>query len=130
VNARQLELFRVKKPPGSARTTRAPLASAAEWGLFVNECGIFASGIARDRWLDFTTLRAKDDRLTMLWLGPAGGEWHVMCGTREAAVEARDLFLEVGFHKGHVKVARLSACMVKVAERRRRVDDRIAGAAS
>ena len=35
---------------------------AKDWGVFVNEVGIFASGIAKDRWIDFT-LRAKDSRL-------------------------------------------------------------------
>lgn len=88
-----------------------------DWGVFVNEVGIFATGIAADRWLDFT-FRAKEERLTMLALCPAGGEWHVMCGTRVDAVEARDLFLEVGFHKTHVKVARLSACRAKAEARR------------
>lgn len=92
---------------------------ADDWGLLVNEAGIFATGIAEDRWLDFT-LRAKDERLTMLALCPAGGEWHVMCGSREDAREAHETFLEVGFHKGHVKVARLSVCRAKAAERDRR----------
>jgi hypothetical protein len=103
--------------------------AADDWGLHVNECGILASGIAMDRWLDFT-FRAKDGRLAMLWTGPGGGEWHVMCGTKAEAAEALETFLGVGFHRSHVKVARLSACVAKVAERRRRVDDRMARAAA
>jgi hypothetical protein len=99
--------------------------SADDWGVWVNEVGIFASGIAADRWLGFT-FRVKEDRLTMLALTPAGGTWHVMCGTRADAAEARDLFLEVGFHKAHVKVARLPACQAKAAERMRRVDEAFA----
>lgn len=99
--------------PGQAG---GPWRPAADWGLWVNEIGIFASGIAKDRWLDFL-LRAKSERLATLWLSPNGGEYHVMCGTRGAAVEARDLFLEVGFHKTHVKAARLSACRAKVLSR-------------
>ena len=90
--------------------------AAADWGLLVNEVGIFSTGIAQDRWLDFT-LRAKDKRLTPLALCPAGGEWHVMCGSRDDARETLGLFLEVGFHKNHVKVARLSACQAKAARR-------------
>ena len=93
--------------------------AARDWGLWVNEVGIFASGLGSGKWLDFT-FRAKRERLTPLWLSPCGGEWHVMCGTRADAAEARDLFLEVGFHKNHVKVARLSACQAKVAGKRRR----------
>jgi len=91
---------------------------AVDWGLYVNECAIFASRIADGRWLDFQG-RAAESRLTMLWMGPAGGEWHVMCGTKADAVDACDLFLEVGFHKSHIKVARLSACQAKAAERGR-----------
>ena len=93
------------------------MSAADDWGLFVNEIGIFASGIEKDRWLDFV-IRAKPGRLTPLWLTGAGGEWHLMCGTRADAVEARDLFLEVGFHKTHVKVARLAACRAKAEARR------------
>lgn len=96
-------------------------ATAADWGVWVNEVGIFASRIAVDRWLDFT-LRVKDGRLTELWTGLAGSEWHVMCGTKADAVEARDLFTEVGFHKAHVKVARLSACQAKVKASQERID--------
>jgi hypothetical protein len=125
MSARQLELFRARKPR-SARQASAG-ASATDWGLYVNECAIFASGIAADRWVDFT-LRAKDGRLAMLWTGPGGGEWHVMCGTKADAAEALETFLGVGFHKSHVKIARLSACQAKVAEQRRRVDERMAGA--
>jgi hypothetical protein len=126
MSARQLELFRVKKPRSPRR---APVsATATDWGLYVNECAIFASGIAADRWADFT-LRAKGGRLTMLWTGPGGGEWHVMCGTKADAAEALETFLGVGFHKSHVKAARLSACVAKAAEVRRRVDERMARAA-
>jgi hypothetical protein len=101
-------------------------AAAADWGIFVNECAIFANGIAKDRWIDFT-LRAKRGRLVPLRLGPGGGEWHVMCGTKEAATEAHELFLEVGFHKNTVKVARLSACQAKVEKHRAEVRARLAG---
>jgi hypothetical protein len=94
----------------------AKATAPEDWGLYVNECAIFASTIAVDRWIDFT-LRAKGGRLTMLSMGPGGGEWHVMCGTRDAAAEALGIFLEVGFHKSHVKVARLSACQAKATGR-------------
>lgn len=101
------------------------MTAAEDWGLYVNEVGIFASRIAADRWLDFT-FRAREGRLTMLTTSPAGGEWHVMCGARADAAEARDLFLEVGFHKNHVKVARLSACQAKAAGRGQELDARFA----
>ena len=93
--------------------------SANDWGVFVNECGIFASTHGQDKWIYFLS-RAKDDRLTMLDMGPGGGEWHVMCGTKQAAAEGREIFIEQGIHKTHVKVARLSACQAKAAERRTR----------
>jgi hypothetical protein len=99
--------------------------AASDWGLWVNECGIFATGHGEGKWLHFLG-RAKDDRLTMLWLGPCGGEWHVMCGTRADAAEARDLFLEVGFHNAHVKVARLSKCREQASARMQAVDARFA----
>lgn len=103
--------------------------TADDWGLLVNECGIFASTIAEGRWLHFLAV-AKDERLTMLWTGPGGGEWHVMCGAKEAAAEAREIFLDVGFHAGHVKVARLSACQANTEKRRAEIDARIAAIAS
>jgi hypothetical protein len=102
--------------------------AANDWGVHVNECGIFATRIGADRWIDFLS-RAKGDRLTMLWTGPGGGEWHVMCGAKEAAADALETFLGVGFHQKHVKVARLSACTAKVDRRRAEVDARIAAAA-
>jgi hypothetical protein len=101
---------------------------ANDWGLHVNECGIFASGLGKGRWLDFLS-RDRDNRATLLWAAPDGGEWHVMCGIKADAAEARDLFLEVGFHKSHVRVARLSACQAKVGEQKRRVDEMFAGIA-
>jgi hypothetical protein len=103
--------------------------ATADWGVWVNEVGIFASRIGADRWVDFT-LRAKADRLTMLWLGPGGGEWHVMCGTKADAVDAHETFLGVGFHKSHVRVAQLSACQAKVKAAQERIDAMRAAAAS
>lgn len=97
-------------------TARPP---ADDWGVFVNECGIFASRHGEAKWLYFLS-RAREGRLTMLAAGPCGGEWHVMCGTKEAATEGRDIFIEQGIHRTHVKVARLSACQAKAAERVRR----------
>jgi hypothetical protein len=101
---------------------------ADDWGVWVNECGIFASTIGADRWVEFT-IRCNPARLECLWTGPGGGEWHLMCGTKEAATEARDLFAEVGFHKAHVRVARLSACRERVAARRAAIDARMAAVA-
>jgi hypothetical protein len=42
-----------------------------------------------------------------------------MCGTKEAAAEGRDIFIEQGIHRSHVKVMRLSACQAKVEQRGR-----------
>lgn len=109
--------------------SRAVASDADDWGVWVNECGIFASRIGLDRWLDFQA-RAKPERLIALWMGPGGGEWHLMCGSRADATEARQLFTEVGFHATHVKVARLSACRKKVAGSRAHLDARIAEAAA
>jgi hypothetical protein len=105
----------------STATARSNLRD--DWGLLVNECRIFATGIGVDRWLDFQ-FRARDDRLVMLAMGPGGGEWHVMCGSREDAVEARDLFIEMGFHRGHVKVERPAVSQRKAASRAERAGRR------
>lgn len=103
------------------------MAEADDWGVHVNECAILATRIGWDKWIDFQG-RVKDGRLTMLWLGPGGGEWHLMCGTKADATEARDLFVEVGFHRAHLKVARLSACQKKVADSKAHIAARIAEA--
>jgi hypothetical protein len=101
------------------------VTAAGDWGVWVNECGIFASTHGAGAWLYFQG-RDRRDRLTMLWLGPGGGEWHVMCGTKEAATEGREIFIEQGIHKTHVEVARLSACAAKVERQRAEIDARIA----
>jgi hypothetical protein len=99
---------------------------ATDWGLWVNEVGIFASGHGKGKWLNF--LGRASDRLTMLWAGPCGGEWHVMCVTKDAAAEARETFLEVGFHRAHVRAARLSACQAKVEKQKLLVEAMLTGA--
>lgn len=90
---------------------------ADDWGVWVNECGIFASGHGEGKWLYFLG-RARESRMTMLGMTPGGGEWHVMCGTKEAATEGRDIFMEQGIHRTHVKVMRLCVCLAKAARRR------------
>jgi hypothetical protein len=118
MSAVQLELFRARKPP----KPRVPHCEpASDWGVWVNECGIFASNIGVGKWLYFQG-RDRHDRLTMLSMGPGGGEWHVMCGTKEAAAEGLEIFIEQGIHKSHVKVARLSACQAKTEAWRARAD--------
>ncbi len=100
-------------------------AAATDWGVWVNECGILASGRGEAKWLYFLGRRLGRG-LTPLWLSPNGGEWHVMCGSRPAAVEALDIFIEAGFHKNHVKVRRLAACLAKAAGRKQELDARFA----
>jgi hypothetical protein len=95
------------------------MTAATDWGLWVNELGVSATGIAAGRWADFL-LRAGRERLTMLAMTPCGGEYHVMCGTKADAEEARETFTDIGFHPKHVRVARLSACQAKARERRER----------
>lgn len=104
-------------------TTAKPPAD--DWGLWVDETGILACGRGEAKWLYFLG-RAGDGRLTVLWGGPCGGEWHVMCGSRPAAAEALDIFMEAGFHKNHVKVRRLSACQAKAAGRNQEISARFA----
>jgi hypothetical protein len=87
--------------------------AAADWGLFVDELGIFTTGIAAGKWTDFLFRPKTEERLTMLAMTPAGGHYHVMCGTKADAAEAREIFIDVGFHAKHVKVARLAACQAK-----------------
>jgi hypothetical protein len=99
--------------------------AAADWGLWVDETGILASSRGEAKWLHFLG-RAGGSRLTVLWGGPCGGEWHVMCGSRPDAVEALDIFIEAGFHKNHVKVRRLSACQAKAAGRNQEIAARFA----
>jgi hypothetical protein len=105
-------------PPLAAGDCAMTGTAAEDWGLFVNECAIFASGIAADRWAGFL-LRVSGGRLTMLSMSAGGGEYHVMCGTRDAAREAREIFTGAGFHKSHVTVTRLAACQEKARRRGR-----------
>ena len=85
-------------------------ADADDWGVFVNECGIVSCGLGWDKWTAFLIAR-QGEGITCLADSIGGGEYHVMCGTKEAAAEARDIFVETGIHRNHVKVARLTACL-------------------
>jgi hypothetical protein len=51
-----------------------------------------------------------------------------MCGTKDAAREAHETFLGVGFHRTHVKVARLSTCQAKTEKQRLLAESLLAGA--
>lgn len=108
MTATQDALFEIPEP--------APTTSD-DWGVWVNECGIFAHGPGSDCWAMFW-VRANPDRITCLETSIGGGIHHVACASKEDAEELRDSMTEMGIHPKFVKVQRLTAAK-KTAEARR-----------
>lgn len=100
VIAVQLELFH-PKPPKPAAT---------DWGVYVNEVRIFATGLGTDWWMAFTARFEATPRMTCLSLTPSGGEWHVMCGPKDDAESLAEHMVSFGgVPQSAAKAMRLSA---------------------
>jgi hypothetical protein len=90
--------------------------AAGDWGVLIDELGIFACTAGAGAWTEFW-IRCHPRWLTLLAMSPSGGHWHVLGESKEDAAGIREMFLEKGIHPKHVKVARLSRCR-EAAERR------------
>jgi hypothetical protein len=93
---------------------------ADDWGILVNECGIFACRQGVDVWLDLW-LRVAPERVTTFAITPGGGEHHVSAPTKDDAEFARDYLISKGVPKTFIKVQRLSAAKVSAEKRDARV---------
>jgi hypothetical protein len=78
-----------------------------DWGVFVNECGIFAQQGGADWWAQFYIDRP--GLITELILSPAGGHHHVAAPSKEDAEFMCEYMISKGIHKSYVKVQRLLA---------------------
>lgn len=88
-----------------------------DWGVFVDECGIFAIyGPAANWWAEFY-VRARPGMITELILSPGGGHHHVAAPTKEDAEFMCEYMISKGIHRKHVKVQRLSAAKAIRAKR-------------
>lgn len=108
MTAAQDALFAIPKP--------AP-PTPNDWGVWVNECGIFTHGPGADHWAMFW-VRANPARITTLETSIGGGIHHVACDSKEDAEELCDAMIEMGMHSRFLKVQRLAAAK-KTAEARR-----------
>lgn len=87
-----------------------------DWGVFVNECGIFANNGGAEWWANFF-IWARPSLITELILGPAGGHHHVAAPSKDDAEFMREHMISKGIHKTFVKVQRLSAAQAIQARR-------------
>lgn len=85
-------------------------ASADDWGVFVNETKINASGLGATWWSDFSAAHSRSGRITCLGMTIVGGHHHVACDSQDDATELRQLMTASGVPATCTKVARLSEC--------------------
>ncbi len=101
-----------------------PEQEATDWGVFVDECGIFAvNGPAADWWAEFY-IRARPGMITELVLTPAGGHHHVAAPTKDDAEFMREYMISKGVHNKHVKVQRLSVAKATADKRAKAFDEK------
>lgn len=92
-------------------------AEADDWGVTVNECGIFAHRGGSDWWLTYQGRQADTGRITTLTDSIAGGHHHVLCESEAHAEWLREHMISNGVHKAFLKVQRLAVAK-KAADRR------------
>ena len=95
----QLPLFSTTAAPGAGRQAR--------YVVEVNECGIYASRIGWDWWMENILLRPVAGRIDWLSLGPSGGVAQIPCEDKEEAEFVHGYMLAHGIHPKHAKVKRI-----------------------
>jgi hypothetical protein len=88
-----------------------------EWGVRVNEVGIFATGLGADWWVRALGPWEASGRAVCLGLCPAGGVWFLPFGDKDDAAWARDHIVSHGVPRRFATV--VTAAKAK-AERARR----------
>lgn len=89
-----------------------------QWGIFVNEVGIFANRGGSDWWVLFCTRFQHTDRITTLELLPvAGGQFFVAYDDKDDAELGHALMVEQGVRASFLKVTTLAAARKTVRTR-------------
>lgn len=82
-----------------------------DWGVFVNEASITATGKGTAWWAGFRAKYEGTPRMVCLNPGTGGNLWHVACDSRdEAEVVALVFTDDHDLPDGALKVKRLSQC--------------------
>lgn len=101
-----------------------------QWGVFVNEVGIFANRGGSDWWVMFCTRYRHTDRITTLELLPvAGGQFFVAYDNKGDAEFGRDSMVEQGIRPGFLKVTTLAAARKAIRTRHAKWDGHEGGCA-
>lgn len=101
-------------------STKAP----EQWGVFVNEVGIFANRGGSDWWVLFCARFQHTDRITTLELLPvAGGQFFVAYDDKGDAELGRASMVEQGIHASYLKVTTLAAARKTVRTRHGKWED-------
>lgn len=77
---------------------------SVEWGVRVNEVGIFSNRLGADWWVTALTPWVLNGRALCLGLCPAGGVWYLPGGAKDDAEFMRDHIISHGVHRNEVKV--------------------------
>lgn len=80
-----------------------------QWGVLVNETGIFASGGGCDWWMQLWANFSTRSHWTELGASAMGGTWHIGFPSREDADFAREHMIGNGIHASHLKVVTLAS---------------------
>jgi hypothetical protein len=88
--------------------------SPEQWGVFVDECGIFSNGHGSDWWTTFWMRMSPVGRIVELDLSMAGGLYHVAYDDKSDAETGREFMVGRGIHPKCVKVATLAAARKSV----------------
>lgn len=108
MTAEQLALFKAEKPE----------PEASDWGVWINECAIFANQRSANWWAIFYLRYDRTSRITGLEESIAGGHRHVACASKTDAEELREHMIAMGVPQVACKVQRLKDALA-VAEKRR-----------
>lgn len=97
---------------------------SSQWGVFVNEVGIFANRGGSDWWVMFCARYQHTDRITTLELLPvAGGQFFVAYDSKKDAELGRESMAGQGVHPSHLKVTTLAAARKAIRTRHAKWDN-------
>ena len=87
-----------------------------DWGVFVDEVEMFASGSPGTGWWDLYIAGQSPERATCLAMTSQGGHWHIACESRKDAEMLLTTMTSQGINPELVEVATLKASRKEAAD--------------
>lgn len=94
--------------------------STEQWGVLVNETGIFATRGGADWWVPFWANHSTSSNWTELGASAMGGTWHIGFPSRGDADFAWEYMISQGIHASHLKVVTLADARKSVDHKQNR----------